>query len=120
MNDGKKSLLFSNSKRWIANQEKIDKTNQNIYKLNKKNVKDLTMLSCKPDTTLLEDVPLKYKNGCIQPYDLDHFFCVLLTWNTYECCLFENKQCVEYVRNEQLYVSFETGLRGRASGADAP
>ena len=46
--------------------------------------------------------------------------CASLPGYTYDCCFHERKHEVEFVRNQELYVLNESGLRGGVSGVHGP
>ena len=100
----------------MPNHEENASTNKNRKNLLSKTGREFKNLRFIIDTMFLADALSTSKEYCIKAYSLDPFYCLSIPAYTYESCLYENKQLVEYITNQELFVLVKSGLRGGKSG----
>ena len=61
------------------------------------------MVYCRSDRVLLEDAISKFQKDPVKTYGLDLLYFVSLSGYTYGCVLYESKQEVEYIHDEDIF-----------------
>ena len=111
----KKEHFFSKLKNGYPNDEEIQRTMDNIEKLNIKNGEELTEIYLKSDVLLLACVFEKFIKVSVNEFRINPLYCVSLPGYTWQCGLKYTGIILQTLQDKDMILLLENNIRGGIS-----